>query len=61
MSKANLDTTLQGWCANANTPSNLNVGPIPLNGTTELLDPSTTSAMDAKGMTATYENGNSVY
>jgi|MDSZ01.1.fsa_nt_gb surface protein len=61
MSKANLDATLQGWCANSNTPSGLDLSTIPLNGTTETLDSATTTAMSAKGMTATYTNGNSVY
>jgi len=61
MSKANLDTTIQGWCANANTPSGLSIGKIPLNGTTELLDSATISAMTAKGMTGTYSNGSAIY
>lgn len=61
MSKANLDTTIQGWCANANTPSGLSIGKIPLNGTTELLDSATISAMTAKGMTGTYNNLSAIY
>ena len=62
MSKSNLDATLQGWCANSNTPSGLNLGTIPLNGTTETLDSATTTAMkDDKSMTALYGNGNPVY
>jgi len=62
MSKSNLDATLQGWCANSNTPSGLHLGTIPLNGTTETLDSATTTAMkDNKSMTALYANGNAVY
>lgn len=60
MSKANLDTTLQAWCANSSMASGLNLGQIPLEGGVTL-DPVTTAAMSAKGMTATYVNGNSVY
>ena len=61
MSKANLDTTIQAWCANSNMASGLDLGSIPLNGTTETLDSATTTAMNNKGMTATYTSGNSVY
>lgn len=61
MSKTNLDATIQGWCNKASTPSGLDLGEIPLNGTTETLDPATTDLMDDKGMTATYTNGNPVY
>lgn len=61
MSKANLDATLTAWASASGTPSNLQIGTIPLNGTTETLNSTTTDAMDAKGMTALYTNGNSVY
>lgn len=61
MSKANLDATLTAWASASGTPSGLQIGKIPLNGTTETLDSATTSAMSAKGMTAIYENDNSVY
>ena len=46
MSKANLDATIQGWCGKASTPSGLNLGQIPLDGTTQTLDPATTTLVD---------------
>ena len=61
MSKANLDATLTAWASASGTPSNLQLGKIPLNGTTETLDSTTTDAMSIKGMTAIYANDNSVY
>ena len=60
MSKANLDATLTAWASASGTPSNLQIGTIPLNGTTETLNSTTTDDMSAKGMTAFYTNGNSV-
>ena len=68
MSKANLDATISGWCDNSNTPNgstvpggDLQLGTIPLNGTSETLDSSTITKMQAKNMTAKYTNGNFVY
>ena len=68
MSKTNLDATISGWCDSANTPNvstvpggDLQLGTIPLNGTSETLDSATITKMESKNMTAKYTNGNFVY
>ena len=61
MSKANLDATISDWCDNSGIVNGAQLGKIPLDGTSETLDSSTITKMQAKNMTAEYTNGNSVY
>lgn len=62
MSKANLDATISDWCDNSGIVNGAQLGTIPLDGTSETLDSSTTiTKMQDKNMTAKYTNGNFVY
>ena len=59
MSKVNMDTTLLAWCTDPNTPSNLNLGTIPISFA-EGLNDDTVDAILAKNWTVFYELGNLV-
>lgn len=68
MSKANLDLTISGWCDSDNTPNGstlpwgkLQLGTIPLDGSSETLDSATITKMQSKNMSAKYTDGNFVY